>query len=239
MNIFLDRDVLRMSTMSRQVISSLLLSLQMKALLTVLQNKSKSRIFQHCKDWDISCGFFNHCESFWIKYDVMSLQMSISIDWWCYYLLLQVWWTSFDFFKMDGYQISFQFQVGLVRDRVTVDSASLNLKSIKSKACDFICEKFPQNGLTRLDERILLFKHDYKSTNILQVSAWKSTFLMILLTKLKVYLYTSSLFVRICIWWWFCAKVNIDTSLGGRASVKVLYNFFAPSKSRNSKTPLL
>jgi len=70
---------------------------------------------------------------------------------------------------MDGYQISFQFQVGLVRDRVTVDSASLNLKSIKSKACDFICEKFPQNGLTRLDERILLFKHDYKSTNILQM----------------------------------------------------------------------
>ena len=70
---------------------------------------------------------------------------------------------------MDGYQISFQFQIGLVRDRVTMDSASLNLKSIKSKACDFICEKFPANGLTRLDERILLFKHDYKSTNILQV----------------------------------------------------------------------
>ena len=71
---------------------------------------------------------------------------------------------------MDGYQISFQFQVGLVRDRVVVDSASLNLKSLKSKACDFICEKFPTNGLNRLDERILLFKHDYKSTNILQVS---------------------------------------------------------------------
>lgn len=78
---------------------------------------------------------------------------------------------------MDGYQISFQFQMGLVRDRVTMDSASLNLKSLKSKACDFICEKFPQNGLNRLDERILLFKHDYKSTNILQVS---SKFLCIL-----------------------------------------------------------
>merc|ERR1711899_31897 len=70
---------------------------------------------------------------------------------------------------MDGYQISFQFRVGLVRDRVVVDSASLNLKSLKSKACDFICEKFPTNGLNRLDERILLFKHDYKSTNILQM----------------------------------------------------------------------
>jgi len=70
---------------------------------------------------------------------------------------------------MDGYQISFQFQIGLVRDRLVVDSASLNLKSLKSKASDFICEKFPQNGLNRLDERILLFKHDYKSTNILQM----------------------------------------------------------------------
>lgn len=217
MNIFLDRDVLRMSTMSRQVISSLLLSLQMKALLTVLQNKSKSRIFQHCKDWDISCGFFNHCESFWIKYDVMSLQMSISIDWWCYYLLLQVWWTSFDFFKMDGYQISFQFQVGLVRDRVTVDSASLNLKSIKSKACDFICEKFPQNGLTRLDERILLFKHDYKSTNILQVSIWKSTFLMTIhysktqfLSKNSTFETTHKIFFT---QFWFSISRNLDTKM--------------------------
>ena len=30
---------------------------------------------------------------------------------------------------MDGYQISFQFQIGLVRDRLVVDSASLNLKA--------------------------------------------------------------------------------------------------------------
>ena len=34
---------------------------------------------------------------------------------------------------MDGYKISFQFQVGLVKDKVTVDSGSLNLKSLKSK----------------------------------------------------------------------------------------------------------
>ena len=236
MNIFLDRDVLRMSTMSRQVISSVLSPNEsLSESLTVLENESKSLIFQHYQVLKNVFEFSHQklrlyynetflvtlsttVKAFWIKYDdVMTLQMSISVDWWLFLLLFQVWWTRFDY-KMDGYQISFQFQVGLVRDRVTVDSASLNLKSIKSKACDFICEKFPQNGLTRLDERILLFKHDYKSTNILQVSVWKSTFLMILLTKLKVYLYTSSLFVRICIWWWFCAKVNIDTSLGGRES---------------------
>jgi len=70
---------------------------------------------------------------------------------------------------MESIEIKFQFQMGLVKDKVTMDSASLNLKSLKSKACDFICDKFPQNGLTRLDERILLFKHDTKSTNILQM----------------------------------------------------------------------
>ena len=257
MNIFLDRDVLRMSTMSRQVISSVLSPNEsLSESLTVLENESKSLIFQHYQVLKNVFEFshqklklyFNETflvtlsttvKAFWIKYDdVMMLQMSISVDWWLFLLLFQVWWTRFDY-KMDGYQISFQFQVGLVRDRVTVDSASLNLKSIKSKACDFICEKFPQNGLTRLDERILLFKHDYKSTNILQVSVWKSTFLMILLTKLKVYLYTSSLFVRICIWWWFCAKVNIDTSLGGRASVKVLYNFFCSKQKSKLESSFL
>ena len=55
---------------------------------------------------------------------------------------------------MESIEIKFQFQMGLVKDKVTMDSASLNLKSLKSKACDFICDKFPQNGLTRLDERI-------------------------------------------------------------------------------------
>ena len=67
--------------------------------------------------------------------------------------------------------MSFQFQLGLVRDRVTVeDSSELTLGSLKSLAADFVAEKHPQNGLTRLQERILLFGHNYDSTNILQVS---------------------------------------------------------------------
>jgi protein kinase D len=37
-------------------------------------------------------------------------------------------------------------------------------------ACDFITEKFPNNGITRMNERLLLYKHDYASSNILQVS---------------------------------------------------------------------
>jgi protein kinase D len=70
-----------------------------------------------------------------------------------------------------SFQISFQFQLGLSRDRVTVDNSSeLTLKTLKSMACDFITEKFPNNGITRMNERLLLYKHDYASSNILQVS---------------------------------------------------------------------
>ena len=73
-----------------------------------------------------------------------------------------------------GHQISFQFQLGLVRDRVTVeDSSELNLASLKSMAADFVCDKHPTNGITRLPERILLFRHNYDSTNVLQVSRSK------------------------------------------------------------------
>ncbi len=69
-----------------------------------------------------------------------------------------------------GHQMSFQFQLGLVRDRVTVeDSSDLTLGTLKSLAADFVADKHPQNGLTRLNERILLFRHNYDSTNILQV----------------------------------------------------------------------
>ena len=71
--------------------------------------------------------------------------------------------------ECSGHQLTFQFQVGLIRDKVTVATNDLNLKSVKSLAADFVGEKFPTNGITRLQERILLFRHDYNSTNVLQV----------------------------------------------------------------------
>ena len=37
-----------------------------------------------------------------------------------------------------GHQITFQFQLGLVRDRVTVDSNELNLNSLKVRNCNLI-----------------------------------------------------------------------------------------------------
>ena len=36
-------------------------------------------------------------------------------------------------------------------------------------AVTFVHEKFPAHGITRIAERVILFRHDYSSTNILQV----------------------------------------------------------------------
>lgn len=63
--------------------------------------------------------------------------------------------------------ISFQMQSGLIRDTVTIDTNELNLKSLKDLACNFIDRKYPEHGLNKLNERLVIFKHDYTSTNLL------------------------------------------------------------------------
>ncbi|XP_021946314.1 serine/threonine-protein kinase D3 isoform X1 [Folsomia candida] len=68
-----------------------------------------------------------------------------------------------------GDMVTFMFQLGLVRDSATVDTSLLTLKTLKEEACKFIMKKFPEHGLSRLNERLLLFRHDYSSTNILQM----------------------------------------------------------------------
>lgn len=65
--------------------------------------------------------------------------------------------------------ITFLLQLGLVRDTCTVEAGTLNLKALKDLAVDFINKKFPDHGLTRLPDRLLLFRHDYSSVNILQL----------------------------------------------------------------------
>lgn len=92
--------------------------------------------------------------------------------------------------NMEGPEITFLFQFGNLRDMVTIPAPSINLKSLKELACDFINSKvssvwmsgernfltqlllstqIPENGLSHLSERLLLFRHDYKSSNILQL----------------------------------------------------------------------
>ncbi|XP_036140651.1 serine/threonine-protein kinase D3 isoform X3 [Monomorium pharaonis] len=70
---------------------------------------------------------------------------------------------------MEGAEVTFLFQFGLIRDTVTVDSSTLTLKVLKDLACDFINTKCLEHGLNHLFERLILFKHDYNSTNILQL----------------------------------------------------------------------
>ncbi|XP_023248530.1 serine/threonine-protein kinase D1 isoform X2 [Copidosoma floridanum] len=70
---------------------------------------------------------------------------------------------------MEGSEITFLFQFGLTRDTITVESGSLTLKTLKDHACGFINDKYPDHGLSQLFDRLLLFKHDYNSTNILQL----------------------------------------------------------------------
>lgn len=40
-----------------------------------------------------------------------------------------------------GPEVTFMFQFGLIRDAVTVPQSSLNLKTIKNLACDFLNSK--------------------------------------------------------------------------------------------------
>jgi len=67
-----------------------------------------------------------------------------------------------------GQQVSFSFQVGLVKDKITVDITDLTLKYLKTLATSFVNEKFPEHEVTRLAERLLVFRHDYSSENVLQ-----------------------------------------------------------------------
>ena len=72
--------------------------------------------------------------------------------------------------EIGGQQISFSFKVGLKKDKVTVDSTDLTFKSIKTIACTFINEQFPDHEIPRIGERLMVFRHEYSADNILQVS---------------------------------------------------------------------
>jgi len=69
----------------------------------------------------------------------------------------------------DNNNVTFLFQVGLVRDLITTDASQLTLKTLKDLACNFINQKFVEHGIPRLNECIHLFRHDYSKPNILQL----------------------------------------------------------------------
>ncbi|XP_076031444.1 serine/threonine-protein kinase D3 isoform X2 [Oratosquilla oratoria] len=71
--------------------------------------------------------------------------------------------------EVTGADISFSLQHGMVRDVVTINASQLTLKTLKDKACEFINTKFTEHTLNKLNERLILFRHDYDSPNILQI----------------------------------------------------------------------
>ena len=60
-------------------------------------------------------------------------------------------------------------QVGVYRDRLTVEQTNPTLLNIKRLVSSRINEKFAEHGISGLVDRLVLFVHDYSSTNILQV----------------------------------------------------------------------
>ncbi|XP_030745104.1 serine/threonine-protein kinase D3 isoform X2 [Sitophilus oryzae] len=70
---------------------------------------------------------------------------------------------------MDDQEVTFMFQFGFIRDAITVPQSTLNLKTIKDLACDFLNTKIPDHGINKLQDRLLLFKHEYNSNNILHL----------------------------------------------------------------------
>nr|KAF6411410.1 protein kinase D2 [Rousettus aegyptiacus] len=67
-----------------------------------------------------------------------------------------------------GPGVSFHIQIGLTREFVLLPAAS-ELAHVKQLACSIVDQKFPECGFYGLYDKILLFKHDPTSANLLQL----------------------------------------------------------------------
>lgn len=67
-----------------------------------------------------------------------------------------------------GPGVSFHIQIGLTREFVLLPTAS-ELAHVKQLACSIVDQKFPECGFYGLYDKILLFKHDPTSANLLQL----------------------------------------------------------------------
>ncbi|XP_041121065.1 serine/threonine-protein kinase D1 isoform X1 [Polyodon spathula] len=65
--------------------------------------------------------------------------------------------------------ISFQIQIGLSREPVLLDSSDFTLSHVREMACSIVDQKFPECGFYGMYDKILLFRHDPNSDNILQL----------------------------------------------------------------------
>ncbi|XP_022050478.1 serine/threonine-protein kinase D3 isoform X2 [Acanthochromis polyacanthus] len=64
--------------------------------------------------------------------------------------------------------VSFLLQIGLTRETVTLDPGELSLTAVRELVCSIVDQKFPECGFFGMYDKILLFRHDLNSDNILQ-----------------------------------------------------------------------
>ncbi|XP_019727071.1 serine/threonine-protein kinase D3-like isoform X2 [Hippocampus comes] len=70
--------------------------------------------------------------------------------------------------SVSAHGISFLLQMGLTREPLTLDINYLTLSAIAELVCAAVDHKFPECGFLRMHDKILLFRHDMNSENILQ-----------------------------------------------------------------------
>ncbi|XP_069371487.1 serine/threonine-protein kinase D3-like isoform X2 [Paralichthys olivaceus] len=64
--------------------------------------------------------------------------------------------------------VSFLLQIGLTRETVTLDPGDHSLPAVRELVCSIVDQKFPECGFFGMYDKILLFRHDLNSDNILQ-----------------------------------------------------------------------
>ncbi|XP_029902588.1 serine/threonine-protein kinase D3 isoform X2 [Myripristis murdjan] len=67
-----------------------------------------------------------------------------------------------------GLGVSFLLQIGLTRETVSLDAGDLSLSAVRELVCSIVDQKFPECGFFGMYDKILLFRHDLNSDNILQ-----------------------------------------------------------------------
>uniref|UniRef100_A0A915KID8 Serine/threonine-protein kinase D1-3-like ubiquitin-like domain-containing protein n=1 Tax=Romanomermis culicivorax TaxID=13658 RepID=A0A915KID8_ROMCU len=61
-------------------------------------------------------------------------------------------------------------QTGVYRETLTIDGPEISLKDLREKAVKLIEKKYPNNPFGKdLSDHILLYRHDMRSINILQL----------------------------------------------------------------------
>ncbi|KAL6095502.1 prkd2 [Pungitius sinensis] len=64
--------------------------------------------------------------------------------------------------------VSFMVQIGLTRETVTLEAGEHSLGAVRELVCSIVDHKFPECGFFGMYDKILLFRHNLNSENILQ-----------------------------------------------------------------------